>query len=66
MSKTNRPKNAPLVAFQIKLKPEIRERIFKAAKDRNLSASDIASMALSAGIDRVEQKLREIQEPLAA
>lgn len=71
MSKTNSqkretlsPEKAPLVAFQIKLKPDMRKRIFAAAESHNLSAADIANMALNAGLDRVITKLGEIRDPL--
>jgi hypothetical protein len=63
MSKNTSIKSAPLVAFQIKLRPELRKRIFSVAEESNLSASDIASMALNAGIDRVVTKLTEIRNP---
>lgn len=55
--------NSPLIPFQVKARPEVRERIVKVAEERGLSANDVASMALAAGIDRVIQKLTEITEP---
>ena len=63
MSKENKSKTQPLIPFQVKARPEVRERIVKVADARGLSANDVASMALAAGIDRVEKKLMEIAMP---
>jgi hypothetical protein len=54
-----------LIPFQVKSRPEIRQRIVTLAERRGLSANDVASLALAAGIDRVEKSLNLLTQPEA-
>jgi hypothetical protein len=68
MSKTDQNPVAPatpVIPFQVKAKPEIREKLKRIAAENGLSLNDVATMALAAGINMVETKLKEIHEPEA-
>jgi predicted HicB family RNase H-like nuclease len=60
------PVTEPLIPFQVKSRPEVREKLKLIAKQNGLSLNDVASMALAAGMNMVEAKLREIHEPAKA
>lgn len=64
MSKQSSKEPAPaLIPFQVKARPDIRNKITALAKARGLSANDIAGLALAAGIDRVEKSLNSLTQP---
>jgi hypothetical protein len=53
----------PLIPLQIKLREETREKLKTIAARNGLSLNDVASMAVAAGLNMVDGKLREIHEP---
>lgn len=44
--------------FRIRLTPELRERILELARRRGVTPGQIAAVALSMGLDRLEQEQR--------
>lgn len=56
----------PLIPFQVKTRPEVREKLKAIAFKNGLSLNDIATLCLAAGVPMVETKLREIHEPAKA
>jgi len=56
-------KNEPMIPLQIKTRGEVRAKLKKIAEQNGLSLNDVATMALAAGMNMVETKLREIHEP---
>lgn len=56
-------KKEALIPMQVKARSETREKLKKIAKANGLSLNDVATMAIAAGINMVETKLREIHQP---
>lgn len=53
----------PLIPLQVKLRPETRAKLKLIAQKNGLSMNDVSSMAIAAGANIVETKMREIHEP---
>lgn len=53
----------PLIPLQVKTRQETREKLKQLAVRNALSINDVANMAIAAGLNLVEMKLREIHEP---
>jgi hypothetical protein len=55
-----------MIPLQIKTRGEVRAKLKRIAAANGLSLNDVATMALAAGMNMVETKLREIHEPAKA
>ncbi|MEW6304401.1 MAG: hypothetical protein AB1705_13065 [Verrucomicrobiota bacterium] len=69
MSKNTSKRPEPLIPLQVKLKPEMREKLERIAKLNGLSMNDIGTLAIATGLPMVDAKLGELRgekEPVAA
>jgi len=53
----------PMIPLQVKLRAETRNKLTQVAREYGLSLNDVATMALSAGLKKTEDGLREIHHP---
>lgn len=64
MTKNKTPKNAdPGRPLSLRVRPETRDEIDKIAASTALSITDIANLALAAGLPMVTRKFKEMHEP---
>ena len=51
---------SPLIPMQVKARGDVREKLIRVAAANGLSLNDVATLAMSAGLSLVEQKLAEL------
>jgi hypothetical protein len=55
-----------LIPLQVKIRKDVRTKLQKTATANGLSLNAVATMAIAAGMNMVEAKLSEINEPAKA